>query len=134
MLDHAGYIEAVRAACDADELPVTAVRAETTEGLRTARLELEVPEDAAASFTDLAGLTLTWDEHTGWALELTYPPSAGIAPPPVTRGLDVAPTPEVVAAWAGTVLTAPDVLASRPAPEPPAQLDDELARYQTASA
>ncbi|MGI8313455.1 DUF6292 family protein [Saccharopolyspora hattusasensis] len=108
----ADYIDAVVAALAGDDTRVLAHRADADTVPRTATIDLDTAQDDIA-FTDLDALTLTWHEETGWEIGITYEPGVGLAPPPIYRGISVLPTPEVVAAWVGSVITHPEVIASR---------------------
>lgn len=111
----AAYITAVRQALEDDEIGVLDHHVDEDGDTPGARINLDTDQDDLA-FTDLDTLTLGWDTEHGWWITLVYQPGVGIAPPPIYRGIDLVPTPEVVTAWAGMVLTHPAAIASRNEP------------------
>lgn len=122
---HAEYVAAVREALEADEIKVRSHDVSRHGRERSARITLE-PEQEDCAFTDLEEIVLDWDETTGWRLTPVYEASVGIGAVPIYRGIDVLPTTEVITAWVGTVITNPEVIASRGEASLRSTADDDL--------
>lgn len=131
----AAYITAVRQALEDDEIAVLDHHVDHGDTPH-ARIELDVEQDDLA-FDDLQTLSLQWDSDRGWWITLVYQPGVGLAPPPIYRGISLVPIPEVVTAWAATVLTHPEIIASRDEPiripGDAAEIESTLASYEPAS-
>jgi Family of unknown function (DUF6292) len=107
--DHAPYISAVRNRLEARDLSVADMAVTISEdGRREATLLLRpveeafaerVPEEASAS----------WDEENGWSMVVRQESLTS----QVHKGLEVAPEPEDVAAWAVALLAHPELTPSR---------------------
>ncbi|MBA8827786.1 hypothetical protein FHX42_005193 [Saccharopolyspora lacisalsi] len=132
--DPTAYLTAVAAALQADEIAVLNQEIDS-QPPRCGRIRLDCDTDEIAG-TDLESVTVDWSEDTGWSVTVRYQADIDIVPDPIERGLDLVPTPEVVAAWVGLVLTSPEAMPSRPAAALPAtttgsDLDTALQRYAT---
>jgi len=107
--DHAPYITAVRRRFEARDLRVADIAVTVSEdGRREATLLLHPDEDAFAERVPGEAST-SWDEENGWSMDVRQESLTS----PVHKGLEVAPEPEDVAAWAVALLVHPELTPSR---------------------
>jgi hypothetical protein len=107
--DHAPYIAAVCRDLRARDLRVADTLVWTAaDGRRDATLLLRPDEGAFPA--PVPGLVrLRWNEEDGWSVAVHGGPAAAA----VYKGLDVAPGPQDVAAWAAVAVAHPELTPSR---------------------
>lgn len=106
--DHGPYIEAVCRSLEAREVRVVAAGVTRLPGrIRRARLMLRTDQDVFAG-AGPAPARVTWDEESGWSLSVRRL-SVDYQ---VSKGLDLVPDPDDVAAWVVVALTHPELTPS----------------------
>lgn len=124
-MDHAGYLATVVAAIRDEHLTVEDLELHDRPH-RSATVTLG-RSGADFAFTDLTRVTAGWGEHDGWSLQLHTQHRQYT----LHRGHDLAPIPQIVAAWIALALTQPDLVVDRsherPLTDP--DLGARLARY-----
>jgi hypothetical protein len=107
--DHAPYITAVRRRLEARDLRVAEMAVTISEdGRREATLWLRPDQDAFAERVP-GEASASWDEENGWLMVVRQESLTS----QVHKGLEVAPEPEDVAAWAAVLLAHPELTLSR---------------------
>jgi hypothetical protein len=107
--DHAPYITVVRHRFEARDLRVADMAVTVSEdGRREAMLRLRPDGDAFAEQVPVEA-SASWDEEDGWSIVVRQESLTS----QVHKGLEVAPEPEDVAAWAVALLAHPEVTPSR---------------------
>ena len=106
--DHRPYIAAVCRSIEAREIRVVAAGVTRfTRRVRKARLMLRPEQDAFAE-AGLAPARAAWDEGHGWSLS-AWRESISYQ---ISKGLDVVPDPDDVAAWVVVALAHPELTPS----------------------
>lgn len=131
--DHGPYIRAVCNAIEARDIRVTEADIDITDRhRRTAWLTVR-PEQETFAEPVPAEAHVLWDERNGWSLRTLSGPLENL----ISKGLDVLPGPDNVAAWVVVALTHPELTPSyegeRAYRLPDAEFDARLARYTAAS-
>lgn len=131
--DHGPYIRAVRDALGARDIRVAEAGIDIAgRHGRTAWLAVR-PEQEMFAERVPAEAHVWWDERNGWSLRTLSGPLENL----ISKGLDVLPGPEDVAAWVLVALAHPELTPSyegeRAYRLPDDEFDARLARYAAAS-